>query len=356
MTWICYRGIELSARIQTMLLSLEIFTLALFVVVALVKVYANSPTGSIHVSASWFNPFDLSWTALIDGVLLGIFIYWGWDSGVAVNEESRDRTRGPGKAAVVSTLILLLIYVAVSAAAQAFHGADFLANNSDDVLNALGKGVLGSGLDKLLIICVLTSASASTQTTILPTARTTLSMAKWNAIPQAFGRVHPRFFTPTFSTLLMGGLSIAWTIALLGFNPDQNVLGDTISALGFAVCFYYGFTGLACAIYFRRDLLKSARNFIFAGLIPVVGGIMMVYVGIKAYGSFNQAGFNYSKPILGIQTPIFVGIGGLILGIILMFAAWPFYRGFFNRPWFGAADPRVLEDDATYRANPVVPE
>ena len=97
MTWICYRGIELSARIQTILLSLEIFTLALFVVVALVKVYANNPAGSIHVSASWFNPFDLSWGALIDGVLLGIFIYWGWDSGVAVNEESRDRTAGPAR-------------------------------------------------------------------------------------------------------------------------------------------------------------------------------------------------------------------------------------------------------------------
>ncbi|HXE44752.1 MAG TPA: APC family permease, partial [Conexibacter sp.] len=57
MTWICYRGIELSARVQTVLLSLEIFTLALFVVVALIKVYANNPAHSIHVSGSWFNPF-----------------------------------------------------------------------------------------------------------------------------------------------------------------------------------------------------------------------------------------------------------------------------------------------------------
>ncbi len=356
MTWICYRGIELSARIQTILLSIEIFTLALFAIVALVKVYANSPAHSLHVSASWFNPFDLGWGALVDGILLGIFIYWGWDSGVAVNEESRDRNRGPGKAAVLSTVVLLLIYVIVSAAAQAYHGTAFLANNSNDVLKALGGDVFGSPLDKLLIITVLTSASASTQTTILPTARTTLSMAKWDAIPQAFGRIHPRFFTPTFSTLLMGGLSIVWTVALLAFNPSGNVLGDTISALGFAVCFYYGFTGLACAVYFRRELLKSARNFIFAGLIPVVGGLMMVYVAIKAYGYYNTAGNNYSKPIAGIQTPIFVGIGGLLLGVILMFASWPFYGGFFRRPWFGAADPRVLEDDATYKARPVVPE
>jgi amino acid transporter len=346
MTWICYRGIELSARIQTALLSLEIFTLTLFVVIALIKVYSNNPAHNIHVSASWFNPFDLSWGALIDGVLLGIFIYWGWDSGVAVNEESRDRHRGPGKAAVISTLILLLIYVAVSAAAQAYHGTAFLANNSDDVLNALGKGVMGSGLDKLLIICVLTSASASTQTTILPTARTTLSMARWSAIPSAFGRVHPRFFTPTFSTLLMGGLSILWTVALLAFNPNQDVLGDTISALGFAVCFYYGFTGLACAVYFRHDLLKSARNFFLAGVIPVVGGIMMAYVAIKAFGFYNTAGNNYAKPFLGIQIPIFVGIGGLILGVILMFASWPFFPKFFSRPWFQTADPHVLEADA----------
>jgi amino acid transporter len=342
MTWICHRGIELSARIQTFLLSLELFTLALFVVVALVKVYANSPTHSIHVAASWFNPFDLGWGPLIDGVLLGIFIYWGWDSGVAVNEESRDRHRGPGKAAIVSTLILLLTYVLVAAAAQAFHGPGFLSGNSSDVLNALGKGVFGSGLDKLLIICVLTSASASTQTTILPTARTTLSMAKWKAIPGAFGRIHPRFLTPSFSTLLMGGLSIVWTIALLAGNPNQDVLGDTISALGFSVCFYYGFTGLACAVYFRRELLKSWRNFLFAGVVPLVGGGMMAYVAIKAFSFYNTAGNNYSHPVIGIQTPIFVGLGGLILGFVLMVASWPFFHGFFRRRPFEAADPAVL--------------
>ena len=43
MTWICYRGIELSARIQQVLLSAEIFILGLFAVVAFVKVYGSHP-------------------------------------------------------------------------------------------------------------------------------------------------------------------------------------------------------------------------------------------------------------------------------------------------------------------------
>ena len=43
MTWICYRGIELSARIQQVLLGAEVFILALFSVVAFIKVYGGHP-------------------------------------------------------------------------------------------------------------------------------------------------------------------------------------------------------------------------------------------------------------------------------------------------------------------------
>ena len=133
MTWICYIGIELSARTQFVLLAIEIFTLALFAVVALWKVYVTGVPGSVHIGLSWFSPFGLPGgsTALVSGVLLGVFIYWGWDSGVCVNEESSDSANGPGKAAVMSTILLVLIYVVVAAAAQAFHGPHFLTNNSE---------------------------------------------------------------------------------------------------------------------------------------------------------------------------------------------------------------------------------
>ena len=87
----------------------------------------------------------MSFGDLVVALLLAVFIYWGWDSGVAVNEESEDPAEGPGKAAVISTVLLVLIYVVVTAAAQSFHGVGFLTNeaNQNDVLNALGSGVLG---------------------------------------------------------------------------------------------------------------------------------------------------------------------------------------------------------------------
>lgn len=332
MTWICYRGIELSAEIQVFLLSAEILILAAFSIVALVKVYnGNALAGSLHVSATWFNPFALGLTPLVLGLLLGVFIYWGWDSGVSVNEESRDSAEGPGKAAVLSTVLLVLIYVVVSTAAIAYGGTKFLGANSNDVLNALGSNVFGSPWDKLLIIAVLTSASASTQTTILPTARTTLSMAKWGAIPEVFGRIHPRYLTPTVSTLGMGALSIVWTALLVGLDSSQNVLNDSITGLGFAICFYYGFTGLACAWYFRRQLFESVQGFVLAGFLPLLGGAGMAYIFVKAFIEDNKQVNAYSPPLFGIQVPIVIGIGSLLLGLPFMVAAAIKLRPYFRR-------------------------
>src|SRR5262245_17959030 len=134
MTAICYIGIELSARTQYILLGAEIVILSIFAAVALAHVYIGDQ--GVHLSAYWFSPFSIpgGLNTLIDGVLLGVFIYWGWDSGVCVNEESRDSTTGPGRAAVMSTVVLLLIYVVVAASAHAYAGTVFLKHNADDVL------------------------------------------------------------------------------------------------------------------------------------------------------------------------------------------------------------------------------
>jgi amino acid transporter len=349
MTWICWRGIELSARIQQVLLTAEILILTAFAVVALVKVYGGSaPLHSIKPSFSWFNPFDLGFGALVDGVLLGMFIYWGWDSGVAVNEESEDKNEGPGRAAVMSTLLLVVIYLVVSASAQAFAGTATLTNNPDDVLSVLGKSVFGTPWDKLLIIAVLTSASASTQTTILPTARTTLSMARRRALPAAFGRIHPKNQSPDFSTLMMGAISIVWTILIMGLNPAQSVLGDSVTAIGFAICFYYGFTGIACFVYFRRELTSSLKKFLLVGVVPLLGGLIMFGIFIKALTFYskhldaNGETINYAKPILGIEVPIAIGIGSLLLGVVAMLFAMVPYRDFFrHKP--EVATPGVLD-------------
>jgi len=104
MTYICYRGIEVSANFQKVLLSIELVMLLVLSVVALVKV-GQGHAGSIHPAWSWFNPFNVkSFSTFTEGIILMVFIYWGWDTGVAVNEETKDRTKTPGRAAIISPM------------------------------------------------------------------------------------------------------------------------------------------------------------------------------------------------------------------------------------------------------------
>jgi amino acid transporter len=76
MTYICYRGIEVSARLQYGLLGIEVLVLIIFSVYALAKVYGgSSPQGSLHPSLGWLWPNGVSLSALVTATLIAVFIY-----------------------------------------------------------------------------------------------------------------------------------------------------------------------------------------------------------------------------------------------------------------------------------------
>jgi amino acid transporter len=262
MTWICYVGIELSARIQYALLAVEAVMLVALSVVALVRVRAGSAAAtSIAPSWSWFNPFQVpSTSAFADGVLLVVFIYWGWDTAVSVNEETRDKGRTPGLAAIVST--------------------------------------------------------------ILPTARTTLSMAVFRAIPSQFKRIHPRHLTPTWSTVGMGLASVAFYVLLVLLSSD--VLGDTIASIGLLIAFYYGMTGCTCAWFFRHELFVSARSLLVKGVLPLLGAVMLLTAFVRAVVDYAQPDYGTTSwtlpfpPHWQVGGVFLTGIGSLLLGLMLM--------------------------------------
>ncbi len=333
LTWIVYVGIEVSARTQVVLLSMELIALAIFAGGALIKVASGSFADSVTPSLDWINPFSITdWSSLTAAVMVALFIYWGWDTAAAVNEETKDSSITPGRGAVVSTLILVGTYVLVTVAAQAVHGAEFLAaKGEEDVLGALANGVLGSPLDKLVILAVLTSAAASTQTTILPTARTALSMGAKRALPAYWARTHERFMTPTTATVWMGILSIAWYVGLK--MVSENLFNDAVLSLGLMIAFYYGLTGYACAIYYRHRLTQSLSNFLMMGVVPLLGGIMLTAAFVKSVIDLADPANSYSEASwFGFGPPLVITVVLGAVGVVLMIAQWRYQPEFFHRP------------------------
>ena len=332
MTYICYRGIEVSANFQKVLLGIEVVMLLVLSVTALTRVWSgNHPPQSIHPSLSWLVPTGIPFSAFIGGIILMLFIYWGWDTAVSVNEETRDKNKTPGQAAVISTVLLLVTYVLVIFSVVAFAGTGSkgigLTNttNGGDVLSVLGSAIFGTGgfgtfLSRLLILMVLSSAAASTQTTILPTARTTLSMAVYGAYPKSFAKIHRKHLTPTVSTLVMGGVSIV-LYAAFNYISGGNVIYDAVAGIGVYIAFYYGLTALSCVWYYRRTLTSGARNLWLRGILPGLGWLLMWTAGIWSLQSDWTATAGYTFwTVPGLHWQIggifLIALGAAVAGVL----------------------------------------
>lgn len=338
---LCLWGIEATERTQAVLLALQLAVLFLVSGVALVKVYTHDAGAqAVMPQWDWLSPTGLSASAIASGSILCVFLYWGWDTGLSVLEETRSPRTNPGKAAVLSTVLILGTYVLVSVAIQAFAGFGKtgigLNNpaNANDVLSILGDPVVSSGLAVVLLLAISTSSLASLVSCLAPTARTTLAMAVYRALPQRFAQVHHRYQTPWFGTIVIGvaGFSIYVVMTLV----SRNSLLDMISSLGLIIAFYYAMTAYACVWTYRRTVLRSARHFWLRAAFPFVGAVSMTWAFIKT--AVDAYAPDYGATRLGPVGGVFgMGMGLLLIGIPLAALCTITGRGFFAGKTLNAA-------------------
>lgn len=343
MTWICIVGTDLSGRVQTVLNIAQVVAIIIFCVVAIAKgATGQGLPGAESPSLSWLNPFGQGTAALTAGLLLGVFAYWGWESAVNLNEETTDSDSTPGRAAILSTVILLATYVGTAIAVLMLVGPSFLADNADQeemVFALIAQEALG-GWGWIVLLAVAMSAIASTQTTIIPASRTALSMARRRAIPSYFGQISRKYRTPEVSTWWVAGIAIVWYVVVSFIS--SNALYDSLTALSLLIAFYYSLTGFACAIYYRNYIFKSVKAFLLIGLGPVLGAILLFWLLILSGISMSDPENSYGGVSwFGLGPPLVIGLFLFVLGVVFMIvmriANTPFWK---ERP--SVADPALV--------------
>jgi amino acid transporter len=276
-----------------------------------------------------------------------LFIYWGWETALTVNEETTDRHRVPGRAATWSTVLLVALYLLATFAALSFAGIGDTGiglnnpDNSGDVLYGFGTAVFGSSgfgsvLWHLLILMVLTSAAASTETTVLTLSRTMLSMGDQGALPRALARVHPRFRIPHVGTIAVGVVGAVVYVAL-NFLGHGLVLGDAVSACGVLIAFYYGLTGLTSAWVHRAGPHARAADIWLTVVLPAIGGVVLLGAGawslVQAWDPINS-GTSWTLPFSSgsrIGGTFVIGTGTVLLGLLALLVCRRLYPAFFAR-------------------------
>ncbi|OEJ26415.1 amino acid transporter [Streptomyces agglomeratus] len=349
-TAISYRGMTATKGVQYALVGLQLVVLAIFVTMAFQKAGSGSFDTGLDFSWSWMNPFAVqSFAAFTAGLSLSIFMYWGWDACLTANEETTGSAKTPGRAALIAMLVLVASYLATGIAAQMAVGSGDkglgLANpdNSDNVFAVLGEPVMGLVLGIFLSLAVFASAAASLQTTFIPVARTVLAMSSYEALPASFAKVHPRFKSPGRATVVAGlSTGVFYTVMTL---LSENVLIDTIYALGLMICFYYSITAFACAWYFRRELLRSTRDFVYKGLCPVLGGVLLTGVFGKTLYDMWDPAYGSGSSVGGVGSVFVIAVGLLLLGVVLMAAMQRRSPAFFRGEVLTKETPALVVQD-----------
>jgi amino acid transporter len=334
-TWISYRGMKTTQAVQYILVGVQVAVLVAFAGFALYRAANGQGPDPTPVRFAWFNPLEIpSFTALAAGLSLSIFIFWGWDVTLTLNEETRGARTTPGVAATFTVVTTVLLYLLISVASISFAGVGDTGiglNNPDvqaNVFFAMARPVFGA-LAIAVSLAVLISSLASLQSTITQPSRTLLAMAFYKALPAPLATVSRRYETPVAG--IVASTAVSWIFYAVMTVVSVNVLSDTVTALGILICFYYSLTAFACVWYFRRQCLDSVTNFFMQLVCPLVGGLILAALFFKTTIDSMDPAYGSGSHIGNLGLVFIVGMGLIALGAAIMLAlalAKPaFFRG-----------------------------
>jgi amino acid transporter len=303
-TVIAYIGIQATARLQWLFATIEYTVITVFAVAALVAVFGGN-SKSAPFDWSWFSWHTLGGTTgLVNGILIAVYMFSGWDTAIYVNEETTEARVNPGRAVVIGVITLGIMYTVLTFAYQGAVKPAALQAHGENALAYITKQIAGSPWDKVMILAVLLSIVGATQTAMVSGARIAFAMGDDKVLPPALGKSHPTHRTPYVATLLFAGLAliVLW-LYLLGSSSIQDSFDKVIGSVGLCFAIFYAATGLAMAVYYRKLAAASLRNLLELAVIPLASAAFLVWVvwkSVPGLGGWNSSIMHYLYVMIAI--------------------------------------------------------
>jgi amino acid transporter len=237
------------------------------------------------------------------GALTALFFFWGWDVTVNLNEETRDATHAPGRGAVISMMIVLLLFMAFAAVTLIVLTDKEVEQSSTNVVFAVADKLFPKPWSYMAIVAVMLSSIGTLETSILQFTRTMYAKGRDGVLHPRYAILHKSWQTPWVATAAITLFGLLFLFLSSHFSSVNLIIKDSVNAIGFQVAFYYGLAGFACAWHYRKQALRSVHNLVFFTLWPA---------GSAAFLFFIAA---YSIPTFDLTTNI-VGLGGIAIGIV----------------------------------------
>lgn len=305
-------GIRTSARLGTVL---GLFEIGVFLVLAVFLLVHAGSHNSLSVFGTKYTPTGFRGTAgVIGGSVFALLGFGGFESAVVLAEEARDPRRTIRRAVIGATLLIGLLFVFTTYAADVAYGpAKFttFSTSGPNSWQGLARSLYGI-FWVFVFLAIVNSTIANANAGVNVASRTGYAMGRIGALPYWFARVSLKNRSPYVAIVVTGALILAISLALgAKYNPT-NAFAIVGTALVIMLVSIYIMTDLACIGYFLRRRRQDFHP-ISHILIPLLGIAAFVPGWLFAVG-WNPFGWSF---ISSLTYPSSLAVRGIVIWMIL---------------------------------------
>ena len=296
---IVFKGMKSASVAQVLMTGIELFILVAIIMGGIVT-FAKQPAHAF--SFSWVSLSGFTPELFATGALTAVFLYWGWDVTLNLNEETKNAMHAPGWGAFWSVLIIILLFLCFIVVALLVLTDTEIQQSGTNIVFAIADKLFPKPWSYLAVISVILSSVGTLETTILQFTRTLFALGRDGAVHSRYAKLHEFRKTPWVAILFIWLFGLLFLFLSSWFSTVNTIIQDSVKAIGFQVAFYYSLTGFACAWYYRL-LCKNLRERIGYIIWPVISSLFLIFIAGFSLSTFDQV------------TNI-VGLGGIFIGII----------------------------------------
>jgi amino acid transporter len=333
--FLAWRGLAVSVRV---LVSLGLLEMSIVFALALSGFISPGPGGD-NLS-SWVPHNSLSGEGFFLAVVFSLQGLTGWEASAPLAEETVNPRRNIPRATMIAILALGAFLVIVYWGQILGWGTSVLTGSSPKALvnspDLPGLGIahrLWGGSWVLVLAALFSSTLAVCQSCNNVATRVWYKMGETGTLPAWFGKVHPRYKTPTNAILANMVLSIAVGLVVgLLLNASRSYLLIDGLVLVLAVLFIYVAANIAVFLYYLRQR-RDEFNWLLHVVFPVLSTAALVFVTIKSFQPFPGFPYNYAPLIDGLW---------LAVGVVILITLWVRKKD----DWIAKAGAATVEADA----------
>ena len=211
-TWLVYRGTKESRNISNIMVMIKLLVIVLVIIV-----------GCTYINLDNWTPFmPNGFGGVMSGVSAVFFAYIGFDAVSTLAEESKNPQRDLPRGMIYSLVICTIVYIILALVLTGMASYKLLG-----VTDPLAEIFKIKGIKWMMFIVSIAAVVAMTSVLLvfqMGQPRIWMSMSRDGLLPKRFARIHPKYKTPGFATIITG-----LVVGIPLFFTDENFVLDFTS-------------------------------------------------------------------------------------------------------------------------------